>query len=185
MTTSRCRSSRWRTSSASIPKLDAFIPTGGFPQFIPQAYKKVAEKYKARIADGSLALVVADTLPVQIDLLKAGLSKGQVGQRPFEMGYKSHALPEGHQGRQAGAEGPDLHGPRRLHAGDRRHLRRQVSAVAYPPSSPKGRAEGPSLNRRSPDFATLQAASLGTTESRPAPAGKAAAQRLLTGDLGG
>src|SRR5471032_2081307 len=47
------------------PKLDAFIPTGGFPQFIPQAYRKVAEKYKARIDDGSLALVVADTLPVQ------------------------------------------------------------------------------------------------------------------------
>ncbi len=71
------------------PKLDAFIPTGGFPQFIPQAYKKVAEKYKSRLADGSLALVVADTLPVQIELLKAGLSKGQVGQRPAEMGYKT------------------------------------------------------------------------------------------------
>ncbi|MGO4670020.1 sugar-binding protein [Bosea sp. 2RAB26] len=71
------------------PKLDAFVPTGGFPQFIPQAYRKVAEKYKARIDDGSLALVVADTLPVQMDLLKAGLSKGQVGQRPFEMGYKT------------------------------------------------------------------------------------------------
>ena len=71
------------------PQLDAFIPTGGFPQFIPQAYRKVAEKYKARIDDGSLALVVADTLPVQMELLKAGLSKGQVGQRPFEMGYKA------------------------------------------------------------------------------------------------
>jgi len=71
------------------PKLDAFVPTGGFPQFIPQAYKKVAEKYKSRIDDGSLALVVADTLPVQMDLLKAGLSQGQVGQRPFEMGYKT------------------------------------------------------------------------------------------------
>lgn len=71
------------------PRLDAFVPTGGFPQFIPQAYRRVAEKYKARIDDGSLALVVADTLPVQLDLLKAGLSKGQVGQRPFEMGYKT------------------------------------------------------------------------------------------------
>src|ERR1700731_1221384 len=68
------------------PKLDAFVPTGGFPQFLPQAYRKVAEKYKSRLADGSLALVVADTLPVQIELLKAGLSKGQVGQRPAEMG---------------------------------------------------------------------------------------------------
>jgi ribose transport system substrate-binding protein len=74
---------------AKYPNLDAFIPTGGFPQFVPQAYTQVAEKYKAKIADGSLALVVADTLPVQIDLMKAGLSEGQVGQRPFEMGYKT------------------------------------------------------------------------------------------------
>ncbi|HEX2510022.1 MAG TPA: sugar-binding protein [Microvirga sp.] len=71
------------------PQLDAFIPTGGFPQFIPQAYRRVAEKYKARLDDNSLALIVADTLPVQMELMKAGLSKGQVGQRPFEMGYKT------------------------------------------------------------------------------------------------
>ena len=71
------------------PKLDAFIPTGGFPQFVPDAYKNVVEKVKAKVASGALALVVADTLPVQIDLLKAGYSKGQVGQRPFEMGYKA------------------------------------------------------------------------------------------------
>ncbi len=71
------------------PTLDAFVPTGGFPQFLPQAYRKVAEKVKARIDSGSLALVVADTLQVQIDLLKAGLSLGQVGQRPFDMGYKT------------------------------------------------------------------------------------------------
>ena len=71
------------------PNLDAFIPTGGFPQFIPQAYKRVAEKHKARLDNKSLALIVADTLPVQMDLLKAGLSLGQVGQRPFDMGYKT------------------------------------------------------------------------------------------------
>ncbi|MET0606412.1 MAG: sugar-binding protein [Beijerinckiaceae bacterium] len=72
-----------------LPNLDAFVPTGGFPQFVPQAYRNVANKHKARIADGSLALVVADTLPVQMDLMKEGLSRGQVGQRPFEMGYKT------------------------------------------------------------------------------------------------
>lgn len=71
------------------PNLDAFTPTGGFPQFAPEAYKKIAEKVKDRVASKALALVVADTLPVQIDFLKAGLSSGQVGQRPFEMGYKS------------------------------------------------------------------------------------------------
>ena len=33
------------------PKLDAFVPTGGFPQFVPEAYAKVAEKYKDKIAE--------------------------------------------------------------------------------------------------------------------------------------
>jgi ribose transport system substrate-binding protein len=33
--------------------------------------------------------VVADTLPTQMELLKEGRSHGQVGQRPFEMGYKA------------------------------------------------------------------------------------------------
>ncbi len=74
---------------AKYPELDAFVPTGGFPQFVPDAYRNVATKVKDRIASKSLALVVADTLPVQMDLMKEGLSLGQVGQRPFEMGYKT------------------------------------------------------------------------------------------------
>ena len=48
----------------------------------------------------ALALVVADTLPVQIDQMKEGLSLGQVGQRPFEMGYKTMMALEGHERRQ-------------------------------------------------------------------------------------
>jgi ribose transport system substrate-binding protein len=74
---------------AKTPNLDAFIPTGGFPQFVPDCYRNVASKYKDKIASGALALVVADTLPVQIEQMKEGLSLGQVGQRPFEMGYKT------------------------------------------------------------------------------------------------
>jgi len=74
---------------AKNPTLDAFIPTGGFPQFIPDANKAAVEPYKDKIAKKELALVVADTLPVQIDQMKGGYSLGQVGQRPFEMGYKS------------------------------------------------------------------------------------------------
>ena len=58
--------------------------------------------------------------------MKEGLSAGQVGQRPFEMGYKVDLRPEGHQGRQAGSGRPDLYRPRRLHAGDRRHLHRRL-----------------------------------------------------------
>ena len=72
---------------AKNPNLDAFIPTGGFPQFVPDANRAAIEQYKGKIADKSLALVVADTLPIQIDQMKEGYSLGQVGQRPFEMGY--------------------------------------------------------------------------------------------------
>jgi ribose transport system substrate-binding protein len=74
---------------AKNPDLDAFIPTGGFPQFIPDANRAAVGKYKDKIASKELALVVADTLPVQMDQMKEGLSLGQVGQRPFEMGYRS------------------------------------------------------------------------------------------------
>ncbi len=74
---------------AKYPNLDAFTPTGGFPEFLPDAYREIATKFKDKIASGALALVVADTLPVQIDLLKEGLASANVGQRPFEMGYKA------------------------------------------------------------------------------------------------
>ena len=73
---------------AANPSVDAFLPTGGFPQFVPDANRAAVEQYKDKIASGELALVVADTLPVQIDQMKEGYSAGQVGQRPFEMGYQ-------------------------------------------------------------------------------------------------
>jgi len=71
------------------PDLDAFIATGGFAQFLPDANSAMLQPFKSRISSGKLALAVADTLPMQIDALKAGLATGNVGQRPFEMGYKS------------------------------------------------------------------------------------------------
>ncbi len=74
---------------AKYPDLTAFVPTGGFPQFVPKAYRQVAEKHRGRITSQKTLLVVADTLPVQMDILKDGLSHGQVGQRPFEMGYRA------------------------------------------------------------------------------------------------
>ncbi len=69
--------------------LTAFISTGAFTQWFDNAYRQAVEPYKARLDDGSLSIIVADTLPMQMDQLKDGLSKGQVGQRPFEMGYRS------------------------------------------------------------------------------------------------
>jgi ribose transport system substrate-binding protein len=69
--------------------LDAYISTGAFTQWSDNAYRQVVEKYKDRLESQELALVVADTLPMQMDQLKDGLSHGQVGQRPYDMGYKS------------------------------------------------------------------------------------------------
>jgi ribose transport system substrate-binding protein len=74
---------------ARYPDLDAYISTGAFTQWNPDAYRNVATKVKDKIDSGELALVVADTLPMQMDLLKEGLSHGQVGQRPFDMGYQT------------------------------------------------------------------------------------------------
>ncbi|HXT07682.1 MAG TPA: substrate-binding domain-containing protein [Roseiarcus sp.] len=70
------------------PKLDAFVPNAGFPQFGGAlAYKRVVQKIKSRLQDGSLALVIGDSLPMQVELMKQGLSDGQVGQKPYDMGY--------------------------------------------------------------------------------------------------
>jgi len=42
-----------------------------------------------RIKSKQLVVLVADTLPMQLQQLKDGYSNGNVGQRPFEMGAKA------------------------------------------------------------------------------------------------
>ncbi len=71
------------------PDLDAFISTGAFTQWSDNAYRQVVEQYRDRLESQDLALVVADTLPMQMEQLKDGLSHGQVGQRPYDMGYRA------------------------------------------------------------------------------------------------
>jgi ribose transport system substrate-binding protein len=72
--------------------LDAFISTGAFTQWSDNAYRQAIEPHKARLDSKDLVVVMADTLPMQMQQLKDGLSHGQVGQRPFEMGYKAMAI---------------------------------------------------------------------------------------------
>jgi ribose transport system substrate-binding protein len=74
---------------ARLPDLTAFVATGGWPQFVDQAYRQVAERHHDRIASKRTVVVVADTLPMQMALLRDGLSHAQVGQRPREMGYRA------------------------------------------------------------------------------------------------
>jgi len=74
---------------AANPDLTAFLSTGAFTQWYDNAYRQAAEPYKAKLDSGELTIVVADTLPMQMEQLADGLANGNVGQRPFEMGYKA------------------------------------------------------------------------------------------------
>ena len=75
------------------PDLDAFIPTGGFAQFLPDANKSMlGSLHKSKIADGSLALPVADTLPMQIDQLREGLCFGPGGSAALRDGLQGDLL---------------------------------------------------------------------------------------------
>lgn len=71
------------------PDIKAIVPVGGWPMFAPDGWKNFVDQYKADVDSGALALVVADTLPQQLQLLKEGYAHGLVGQRPYEMGQKS------------------------------------------------------------------------------------------------
>ena len=54
------------------PKLDAFILVGGWAQFGPQAYAQVTDQVMAKLKSKELIIIAGDTLPPQLDALKAG-----------------------------------------------------------------------------------------------------------------
>ena len=71
------------------PDLNAFILVGGWAQFGPNAYAQVTDQVKAKLDSKKLIIIAGDTLPPQMDALKAGRSHAQIGQRPFEMGHRA------------------------------------------------------------------------------------------------
>ncbi|WP_426411041.1 sugar-binding protein [Bradyrhizobium ganzhouense] len=73
----------------ATPDLAAIIPVGGWPMFAPEGFKAFVNKNKKDIDAGKFTLVVADTLKMQLELLRDGYSNALTGQRPFEMGEKS------------------------------------------------------------------------------------------------
>jgi ribose transport system substrate-binding protein len=73
----------------ATPDLAAIVPVGGWPMFAPEGYKAFVNKNKKDIDAGKFTLVVADTLKMQLELLRDGYSNALTGQRPFEMGEKS------------------------------------------------------------------------------------------------
>ena len=74
---------------AKYPKIDAVLDAGGAPEMEVKAYRELMEKYKDRLKNHDLIMLFVETLPMQMDALKEGISQGQVGQRPFEMGYQA------------------------------------------------------------------------------------------------
>ena len=73
----------------ATPALGAIVPIGGWPMFAPEGYKAFVNKNRKDIDAGKLTLVVADTLKMQLELLRDGYSNALTGQRPFEMGEKA------------------------------------------------------------------------------------------------
>ncbi|MEJ8570507.1 substrate-binding domain-containing protein [Microbaculum marinum] len=71
------------------PDLSAFMLIGGWAQFAPQAYAQVTDQVMEKLKSKDLVIVAGDTLPPQMEALKNGRSHVQVGQRPFEMGYRA------------------------------------------------------------------------------------------------
>ena len=69
--------------------LDAFILVGGWAQFGPEAYAQTTTQLAPRLSSNDLVIIAGATLPPQMDALKAGHSHAQIGQRPFEMGYRA------------------------------------------------------------------------------------------------
>ena len=74
------------------PNLSAFMLIGGWAQFAPQAYAQVTDQVMGKLKSKALAIVAGDTLPPQMQAFKAGRSHVQVGQRPFEMGYRAPSV---------------------------------------------------------------------------------------------
>ncbi len=69
--------------------LDAFILIGGWAQFAPQAYTQVTNQVMDKLKSKKLVIIAGDTLPPQTQAFREGRSHAQVGQRPFEMGYRA------------------------------------------------------------------------------------------------
>ena len=74
------------------PNVDAVVPVGGWALFAPEAYKSFVAANRKNYDSGKLALVMPDTLKVEVELLSQGYLQVLVGQRPSEMGEKAMDL---------------------------------------------------------------------------------------------
>lgn len=70
-------------------QLDAFVAVGGWAQFDAQAYREMMERFKSKLANKDILVLMADTEKGQLELLAEGLSHINVGQNSYEMGKRA------------------------------------------------------------------------------------------------
>jgi ribose transport system substrate-binding protein len=75
--------------STGNPNLSAIVAVGGWPLFAENAYTDFYNAHKAAMDSGKLTVVSADTLPSELNALKAGKVSALVGQQPSAMGAKA------------------------------------------------------------------------------------------------
>ncbi|CAB9508413.1 acid type B receptor subunit 2 [Seminavis robusta] len=72
-----------RYLSTIYPDITAIIPVMGAPMFLEDKWKELVQEFR------NVTFVVADGLPVQLNLLSQNYAHGLVAQLPYEMGARS------------------------------------------------------------------------------------------------
>lgn len=67
---------------------DALIVVGLWPQ-LSKNYASVLNQYKTILDQKEIVILMSDTMPFQLPFIDLGLSHGNIGQRPYSMGYKA------------------------------------------------------------------------------------------------
>lgn len=68
---------------------DSFISVGGWAQNNDALYREMIAPYQGKIKDKEVIIVITDTSPEQLTMLKDNLAHINVGQNPYEMGRQA------------------------------------------------------------------------------------------------
>lgn len=67
-------------------EVTAIVSLGGWPQQIPEQYRKQITPYRADLVDRNFSIIISDALTSQLELLGEGLASANIGQYPYGMG---------------------------------------------------------------------------------------------------
>lgn len=70
-------------------KADSFIAVGGWAQNDAALYRDMIAPYQGKINDKEVVIIMTDTSPEQLTMLKDNLAHINVGQNPYEMGRQA------------------------------------------------------------------------------------------------